>query len=415
MKNTIEIKNFLTIDTASIDITKFTFFIGPQASGKSIVAKLLYIFFHLPEYVLDTAFSRGKRRKLNETIINVFSEVFPQYAWNEKNFNICFKTDKGKITFNHEGNKSLSLGFSEYYKKIIDNIFSFSSKEPSAKDLGRDNIDCYIKIETMIRSSDWGFITGAGSSVFIPAGRSFFACLENNVFSFLSNNIHIDYFLKEFGMMYQHSKTLLTRFSQDNSEKSNSFSSVCKRFIGGTYLQKQQKDYIKNTKAGLEIEARDASSGQQELLPVLFMLFRKQHGLILIEEPETHIFSSSQSEIIRYIVSTQIVNSCQKAFLFTTHSPYVLTTANNLAYAGILENKFKQQNNKSALAKLDKIYKANERIALSDLSAYYFNDGRIESIVDIGSGMINAQKLDEISEKTDEKFSDLLSLEATEK
>ena len=90
--------------------------------------------------------------------------------------------------------------------------------------------------------------------------------------------------------MYQRSKTLLTRFSQDNSEKSNSFSSVCKRFIGGTYLQKQQKDYIKNTKAGLEIEARDASSGQQELLPVLFMLFRKQHGLILIEEPETHIF-----------------------------------------------------------------------------------------------------------------------------
>ena len=101
--------------------------------------------------------------------------------------------------------------------------------------------------------------------------------------------------------------------------------------------------------------------------------------------------------------------------MFTTHSPYVLTTANNLAYAGILENKFKQQNNKSALAKLDKIYKANERIALGDLSAYYFNDGRIESIVDIGSGMINAQKLDEISEKTDEKFSDLLSLEATER
>lgn len=415
MKNTIEIKNFLTIDTVSIDITKFTFFIGPQASGKSIVAKLLYIFYHLPEYVFDTAVRGGKRRKLNETIIKVFCEVFPQYAWNDKSFNICFKTDKGKITFNHEENKPLSLSFSEYYKRIIDNIFSFLSRKPSIDDLDGEQIGNFSKIGDMIRSSDWGFITGAGSSVFIPAGRSFFASLENNVFSFLSNNIHIDYFLKEFGMMYQRSKTLLTRFSLDNSEKSNTFSSICKRFIGGTYLQKQQKDYIKNIKADLEIEARDASSGQQELLPVLFMLFRKQQGLILIEEPETHIFSTTQSEIIRYIVSTQIVNSCQKAFLFTTHSPYVLTTANNLAYGGILENKFKQQNNKSALAKLDKIYKANERIALGDLSAYYFNDGGIESIVDMESGMINAQKLDEISEKTDEKFSDLLFLESTEK
>lgn len=31
---------------------------------------------------------------------------------------------------------------------------------------------------------------------FIPAGRSFFANLQNNIFSFLSENIVIDYFLK---------------------------------------------------------------------------------------------------------------------------------------------------------------------------------------------------------------------------
>ena len=45
MKNTLVIDNFLIFDHAEIDINKFTVFIGPQASGKSIVAKLVYFFY----------------------------------------------------------------------------------------------------------------------------------------------------------------------------------------------------------------------------------------------------------------------------------------------------------------------------------------------------------------------------------
>ena len=49
MKNTLEIKNFLIIDSVELEIKKFTVFIGPQASGKSIVAKLLYGHLYLFE------------------------------------------------------------------------------------------------------------------------------------------------------------------------------------------------------------------------------------------------------------------------------------------------------------------------------------------------------------------------------
>lgn len=413
MKNTLEIKNFLIIDSVELEIKKFTVFIGPQASGKSIVAKLLYIFYHFPEIVFDIAMNGGKKRKLNEAMVKIFCEIFPQYAWSDKAFSICFKTEVGDILFSHSPGKALTFSVSDYYERILRKIFLFTAKSSDLGKMEKEVLEHVRKVNDLIHNSEWGFINGGGSSTFIPAGRSFFACLENNVFSFLSNNIHIDYFLKEFGMIYQRSRNLLLmRIPRKNSESiMNSFSDVCKKYISGTYLQKQQKDYIKNTKNGLEIEVREASSGQQELLPILFAIFREQEKLFLIEEPETHIFPSSQSEIIKYIVSTQDPNSCRKSFLFTTHSPYVLTTLNNLTYAGILESRFINENRNDMLEKLDKIYPKQERIQKDNLSAYYFCEGNVKSIVDSETGMIDAEKLDEISNVTNEKFSNLVNLE----
>ena len=414
MKNLLEIKNFLIVDSAEIEIKKFTVFIGPQASGKSIVAKLFYLFYHLPEFVFDIATSRGKKRELNKAITKSFCEIFPQYAWNDKNFTIRFITDVGEISFSHKQKKALTFIVSEHYETLFKKIFAFAAKEPESNKLDRGQIEHIQKIAEMTHESNWGFINGGGSSIFIPAGRSFFACLENNVFSFLSSNIHIDYFLKEFGMIYQRARDILMKFPRKNSESMNSFPDICRKYISGTYFQKQQKDYIINIKNGLEIEVRDASSGQQELLPILFAIFRERERLFLIEEPETHIFPSSQSEIVRYIVSRQDPNTCQKSFLFTTHSPYVLTTMNNLVYAGILEERFKAHDQTEALEKLEKIYSAEERIHKNDLSAYYFNRGEAKSIIDSETGMIDAQKIDEISNTTNDKFSEMINLELGE-
>ena len=312
MKNILTIENFLIFDKAEIEISKFNVFIGPQASGKSIVAKLLYLFYHMPEFAFDIAIGGGKKRKLNESITKTFSEIFPQYAWSDKEFFICLKTDFGEILFSHKPRKSLVFSVSDYYEKILRKIFVIATKEPifdemEVKEIKR--IRGHIQeIGKLIRESNWGFVNGAGSSLFIPAGRSFFACLENNVFSFLSNNIHIDYFLKEFGMIYERSKRTPFGAMHKNEDIRNNFADICKRFIGGTYFRRQQKDFIRNLRKNLEIEVRDASSGQQELLPILFAIFSEPNRFLLIEEIETHIFPSSQSDIVRYIVSTQKID-----------------------------------------------------------------------------------------------------------
>lgn len=419
MTNKLIIDNFLIMKHAEINITRYTIFVGPQTSGKSVVAKLLYIFYHLPDFVYETATSGNKQRKLNESIKKTFCEIFPQYAWNEDEFCITFKTDFGEISFSHKPNKVLNLSFSNQYKKIIQKVFTNSFKGLDINSFLSDRIDRRMfedqinrleKIGKLIHELDWGFINGAGNSLFIPAGRSFFSSLENNVFSFISKNIHIDYFLKEFGMIYQNSKNRLNTFSKD--EITSKFSELCKKFIRGTYLSKQQKDYIKHIKSGREIEVKDASSGQQELLPLLFVVFFNNVNYLLIEEIETHIFPSSQHEIVKYIISTRKNSSNQKSLLFTTHSPYVLTTINNLAYAGYLENKFANQKDK--LEKLDKIYSPKERIPYGELSAYMFKDGNADSIIDDETLLICAEELDSASDVTGNAFSEMLKLEMME-
>ena len=409
MKNTLVIDNFLIFDHAEIDINKFTVFIGPQASGKSIVAKLVYFFYHLPEFVFDVTIKEGKRRELNTLLKNEFCEIFPKYAWNDLDFSIKFNTEYGDISIVHQKSKVLTFNFSDHYSNVIKQALALPKKFVASEARPR-RVELRRYLNKEIHNLQWGFINNAESSLFIPAGRSFFATLSNNIFTFLSSDNKIDYFLREFGALYEWARDFYSYASDSKNSAKNHFDEICKNLLFATHFKRGDKDFLKNKKKNLIVETKEASSGQQELLPILFTMIARHSSLFVIEEPEAHIFPESQSDIIRYIVSTQIVNSNEKSFLFTTHSPYVLTTLNNLAYAGVLEAKLQQKNDVEGIEKLDKIYTIQERIPEKALSAYYFNNGKATDIIDKETGLINAEDLDKISDITSEKFSELIDL-----
>lgn len=409
MKNTLVIDNFLIFDHAEIDINKFTVFIGQQASGKSIAAKLLYFFYHFPEFIYDVTIKEGKRRELNTLLKNEFCEIFPKYAWSDFDFSVKFSTEYGDISIVHQKGKVLSFNFSDYYNDVVKHALALPKKFVAPEGRPR-RVELSHYLNKEIHNLQWGFINNAESSLFIPAGRSFFATLSNNIFTFLSSDNKIDYFLRKFGVLYEWARD----FYFYTADAKNHFDEICKNLLFATHFKRGDKDFLKNKKKNLVVETKEASSGQQELLPILFTMIARRSSLFIIEEPEAHIFPESQSDIIRYIVSTQIVNSNDKSFLFTTHSPYVLTTLNNLAYAGVLEAKLRQKNDADGIEKLNQIYPIQERIPEDALSAYYFNNGKIIDIVDNETGLINAEDLDKISDITSDKFSDLLALDDAE-
>ena len=408
MKNTLIIDKFLIFDHAEIDINKFTVFIGSQASGKSVAAKLIYLFYLLPSAVSTTMKVGKKKRFLCDGMVKTFSAIFPKYIWYNQSFAITLSTDYGELSFSHTAGKALSFKVSEHYEKLLKNVFLHHPKYKQSNNPWE--FEVFFNLEDHINKQQWGFVNVPNELMFAPAGRSFFATLEQNVFSFLSNNLTIDYFLKKFGIQYSQCKH--SSFDYELTDN-KSVEDMCVKLLRGHYYRKNQKDYIREKLVdgqSIDIEIKDCSSGQQELLPLLIVSSNPSYSYLMIEEPETHIFPEAQSAIMQYLVSLQYHGKKQRAFLFTTHSPYVLTTLNNLAYAGYLEETMKIQKDSKKMKSLDKIYLAKERISPGSLSAYHFDNGKATDIIDKETGLINAEDLDEISDITSDKFSELIDL-----
>ena len=94
-------------------------------------------------------------------------------------------------------------------------------------------------------------------------------------------------------------------------------------------------EYGLKTDDGL-LNMHQASSGQKEAFPLLATLHllrerKDSELLILIEEPEAHLFPKDQDRILKAIV--EYINQTDSKVIITTHSPYILAGANNLLEA----------------------------------------------------------------------------------
>jgi len=410
MYNTIKIRNFLIFKDEEIIIRRFTVLIGPHASGKSIVAKLIYFFQQIPER-LSQIFSYDSLQTLLTTS---FVKIFPEYAWSENNFFIEYSTSKGSISITHQANADLQFEFSAHYQIILSQIKELKKEQEKLKDkiLSQNLSSPFISNDERLLSKllsieqqDWGFIVPGGKHLYIPAGRSFYATLQNNFFTLSDSISHLDYFLRQFGIIYEGIK--LSRSQAKEQQKSERFDQLCNNILNGKYVRLDNLDYIQvNEAPQTPIRVSDCSSGQQELLPILMSAFNSSaYPFLTIEEPEAHIYPKTQYDLLKLLVCLRNSDS-GSALLLTTHSPYILTGMNNMAYAGLLATKLGKKHHD----KLEAIYSERERIPANELSAYLLLDGKASNIVQADTSLISADDLDEISNTLNDKFSDLLTL-----
>jgi len=125
-------------------------------------------------------------------------------------------------------------------------------------------------------------------------------------------------------------------------------------------------------------------------------------GMVFAEEPELSVFPETQYQIAELIASLAKSELLWKSYAITTHSPYMLSSFNNLIYAGQLgEDKAIHRK-----IPIDKKY----WIEPGSFAAYSVHDGKTESILS-ESGLINGEYLDSVSEKIGNEFDSLLRLE----
>ncbi|SEK89816.1 AAA domain-containing protein, putative AbiEii toxin, Type IV TA system [Kosakonia sacchari] len=422
----LKIENFLSIQKIDITLKKINIFIGPQAQGKSVIAKLIKYFKDYPTNVIrHVSDGKTKRDILKEEKIR-FIKIFPQQYWSNDCFKITYSNKHYSIEISNNEKQKFSITISERLTKTIQKLRLVLKKDndmpieaPINSTIERrkkKDVDQELRkvlCQELFSTSD----IKIESVMYIPAGRSFFANLQKNVFSFLSSSIEIDYFLTEFGAIYEQTKKImsqrvLSEFLQ--KEVPSSVNKLVETLICGKYISEKGEDFIKDNSK--KINLNNSSSGQQESLPMALMLSTwpylasNYERSFIIEEPEAHLFPSAQSIVVSLIAAAynKAENFC--SYTITTHSPYILSALNNLIQAGNTLRSI-SKDNLHLKEELFKIVPESQIVNFDDVTAYMVNNGKLINIIDHELKILDANEIDRISSVFSDTFDKLIEME----
>ncbi len=416
MTERLIIQKFAGIQHIDIEIKQFNILIGPQASGKSVCAKLLYYFKNFIPEVLDSLDEADYGKKQVDTKQKLrFEQYFPSISWGDETFLIRYENSDSFIEITPLKNKDrgIKLDYSENYKKLVNALkkmrVAVDSEEGLAPTFEKDIKAWRIKVLRCVE--DFIGQSKLKSQIFIPAGRSIFAIVQRNIFSFLAQKDELDPFLTSFGSLYQFIKRVHPYPSLHESTKH--MGNLAREIVCGEYREMRSEDFIEMTD-GRIVNLASSSSGQQETLPLTMILMALPKLTVLnddktvyIEEPEAHIFPSAQKKLIELIAAAFNLHPGKTQFFITTHSPYVLTAINNLLQAG---EAYKHGLEGENLKKLEKLVPKTIALNTEDLAVYSITSGGVENILSEELGLIDTNIIDEVSNNLSIEFGELLDL-----
>lgn len=410
MKEGIEIENFGCIDYIKLDINKINILIGPQAVGKSLTAKLLYFFKNIFNDIRYIVEHERTITDFQNYIEDKFLNYFPRDTWDRKRFKIRYFFEDILIEVNYE--QELQINCSKTLKdifKLYKSLYGKSIKNIDSLDEFESGRNSYRELVGIIQK-EYGMPI-AFKQIFIPAGRSFFASVQSSIFTMLSNNGEIDPFLVEFGSYYENTKRLYSTWKQIKYKKLEIISHLINDILHGSYLRLQGEDYLVH-EDDRTIKLNIASSGQQETLPLALILshvslasFINNGATIYIEEPEAHLYPKSQKTMVELIAAVGNIARSPLQFIITTHSPYILSSFNNLLEAG---NIIEETPRKAE--KVNRIVDERKILSFDEVNAFSLENGICKDIMDEEMKLISPTVLDSVSNDISVEFDKLLDL-----
>ena len=133
--------------------------------------------------------------------------------------------------------------------------------------------------------------------------------------------------------------------------------------------------------------------------------YLKNNGVkVFLEEPEQNLFPKAQYELVKWIAKKMNGNSCNTLFV-STHSPYILSSINNLIQAYDSAAKGIE-----ARRQVEKVVRQKDFFNFDDLCVYGVNKGRVRNLLDNENRLIAQSFLDSTSLDIANEFSKLLDI-----
>jgi hypothetical protein len=433
----LTVKNFSVIREAELEFGKITVLIGPQSRGKSLLCKLAYFLSkRLLELAVDSISVIRSENEFKNLAIGEFAERFP-VSVSGTTYSIEFEAGNYSIRIlgrvaDNVGTSALgvkqdtiiNLEFSEQFSKLyafmIDQVRNGISGGTS--EIIQKN-ERWTKLNLLL--SD-GFVI---QSLYAPAERAFFT---NTTLGFKERrNPDIDPVIDEFaaeitwGRPWRYEGDFATR---DNDVLDSVKQTMDKIADGEVKMDGNLPRF--NAFDGRKISLSNLSSGTQGMLPLFniigFLAHHQQQSelhfqstgyslpreavvltkkLVYVEEPESNVFPSTQYELVRLFAWLSSTPTLDFSWVITTHSPYILSSFNNLIEAGQVAKSKPELKDEVA-----KIIEEKYWIKDGDFKAYAIEEGVLKSIVAEDTGLVSSNYLDQVSETIGTQFDELLRL-----
>jgi predicted ATPase len=405
MTERLIIRNFAGLEEVDIELGRVNIFIGPQASGKSICAKLFHFFKGVINEILYLAEDGQYITDLKKSLQDDFQSSF-DITGVSKDFLVKYSVGQEFIQLKYQKEK-LSASFSKYYSILFER---YKLSVPNEIDLAQVFTDNLQKALIVKAESDLHPFAGSWQ-LFIPASRTFFAVVENYS-SIELPNLTTDPHLSRFNRFYYSLRKAILRQQIPVDE---SIHKAVVKVLKASFVGTEKEQFLQQEN-GQRIKIQQSSSGQQEVLPLLLSLEYlsskkgpSQKLVAYIEEPEAHLFPESQRALAQLMAQVYCQSEYPIQYVITTHSPYLLASFNNLIYSHQLAETLRDQPAK--LKALYKVVPKNQQLALADVRVYGFENGRVKSLIDKETGLLSAGLLDSASDVTADQFGDLMALD----
>jgi len=417
---TLTVKNFSVIKDATLEFGKITVLIGPQASGKSLLCKLAYFFGReVIKIAVDMAVHRIPFAELKSTVEKEFTKWFPRGGWGTDCWTIRFLEDEYDVTISCAAGNDLPL------KAVFSPAPAFEvAYDTQLKVTDRSMRENGFLLAPAIQSvaaTRFFKLAGRGVwdvSIYIPTQRSYFVDTKKGYRALAAE---ADQISAQFADVFA------------NGLKPTGPDSRVPGFLGGRIVS-VLNDWMMAFEDDRHLSLSELSSGSKETLPILTTLdyYEEQrrpgnlvaeelygdrlyyHDDFTIEEPESSVFPKTQYELVKEFVQLSNESTFVAYFTITTHSPYILTGFNSLIEAWRVGNKPGKREQVAAL--IPERYWIDE----NDFAAYSIRDGILTPIFEKesegkeGSGLIDGDYLDSISDHMGSQFEQLLDIEYAE-
>ncbi|MGN0485479.1 MAG: AAA family ATPase [Lachnospiraceae bacterium] len=417
------------IQHCELEINDFMVFTGPQASGKSTIAKSIFFFKNIKNLLwmqLNRRFSAENNTEETSTKNRLLKEIRSNFL---QTFGTTWCMDNDMmVEYDYTNNVSIKIWLTkdaispnyiwiDLSEKLTEFLNSYDQIRFDDFDRSRNMAEIKKAIDT--------FFGDDTEIIYIPAGRSMMTLFSSQLmfmYSIMNDDQKrsLDYCTQNYLERIMQLKPFFSSSVQSliknkmdltdvkiNKENLQQCAKLMKEILQGEYRNIDGEERLQ-VSTNKYVKINFASSGQQEAVWILnvvfYYLLNNKKSYFIIEEPESHLFPNAQKLMTEFI---SLAKNDGNKILLTTHSPYILGTLNNLLYANKISKEVDQN-------KLGEIVHPYKWLDFKKMSAYYVEQGNMRPCIDEEFESINNEIIDGASDEINTDYDKMVELRYSE-